>query len=199
MKLIGLTGCVGSGKSTVGNKMQEHFSVKLVMTDDLGHLAMEPGTDSYQKIIHTFGTAIKKSDGQIDRAVLAKIVFDNKEKLEQLNGIIHPWVKEYLKKSIEQEKQQGQFSYYVMESAILFQSGLDKICDEIWYVDADEAIRRERLKNSRGYTDEKIDSILKNQAENERLKQQCDVIISTNAGENSILPQLQKYLGADKV
>ena len=68
------------------------------------------------------------------------------------------------------------------------------MCDEIWYVDADEEIRRERLKNSRGYTDEKIDSILMNQKENETLKHRCDVIISTNEGENSILPQLEKYL-----
>lgn len=194
MKLIGVTGCVGSGKSTVGKKMQEHFSVKLVMTDDLGHLTMEPGSESYQKIITIFGDDIKNDDGTINRTKLGQIVFGNKEKLEQLNNIIHPWVKEYLYKSIQEEREKRQFSYYVMESAILFQSGLNELCDEIWYVDADEEIRRERLKSSRGYTDEKIDSILSNQKENEILKQQCDVIISTNEGEASILPQLKKYL-----
>lgn len=194
MKLIGLTGCVGSGKSTVGKKMQEHFSVKLVMTDDVGHLAMEPGTESYQNIINTFGMDIKNLDGKIDRAKLSQIVFNSREKLEQLNNIIHPWVKEYLRKSIQEERAKAQCTYYVIESAILFQSGLHEICDEIWYVDAEEEIRRERLKNSRGYTDEKIDSILKNQKENEALKKQCNVIISTNAGEDSIMPQLKKYL-----
>ena len=194
MKLIGLTGCVGSGKSTVGKKMQEHFSVKLVMTDDVGHLAMEPGTESYQDIINIFGADIKNFDETINRTKLGQIVFCNKEKLKQLNNIIHPRVKGYLRKSIQEERQKKQFSYYVIESAILFQSGLNEICDEIWYVDADEKIRRERLKTSRGYTNKKIDSILKNQEENEKLKQQCDVIISTNEGETSILPQLEKYL-----
>lgn len=194
MKIIGLTGCVGSGKSTVGKKMQEHFSLKLVMTDDVGHLAMEPGTESYENIINIFGTDIMALDGKIDRVKLGQIVFGNKEKLEQLNHIIHPWVKEYLRKNIQEEMEKNRIAYYVMESAILFQSGLNEMCDEIWYVDADEEIRRERLKSSRGYTDEKIDSILMNQKENETLKHRCDVIISTNEGENSILPQLEKYL-----
>lgn len=193
MKIIGLTGCVGSGKSTVGKKMQEYFSLKLVMTDELGHLAMKPGTESYENIIGIFGENIKTKEGKIDRAKLGQIVFGNKEKLEQLNNIIHPWVKEYLRKSIQEEKAKQQVAYFVMESAILFQSGLNEMCDEIWYVDADEEVRRERLKSSRGYTDEKINSILKNQKENEIVKQQCDVVISTNEGEHSILPQLEKY------
>ena len=87
MKIIGLTGCVGSGKSTVGKKMQEHFSLKLVMTDDVGHLAMEPGTESYENIINIFGTDIMALDGKIDRVKLGQIVFGNKEKFIVINPI----------------------------------------------------------------------------------------------------------------
>lgn len=198
MKVIGLTGGVGSGKSTVGEKMQQNFSVKLVMTDDLGHLAMEPGTLCNKNIQKTFGNEILAEDGYIDRGKLAKIVFSDKEKLKQLNEIIHPWVKEYLNEDIEQEKRKGVFSYYVMESAILFQSGLDKMCHEIWFVDAAEEIRRKRLKESRGYTDQRIDDIMDEQRENEGFKEKCNRIISTNKGEASILPQLEEVFGKIK-
>lgn len=194
MKIIGLTGGVGSGKSTVGKIMQENFSLKLVMTDALGHLAMKVGTESYKKILSEFQADILQENGEIDRKKLGEIVFKDENKLDKLNQIIHPWVIEYLKKDIEEEKKRKQYQYYVMESAILFQSHLDCLCQEKWYVDAKEEIRRQRLKDSRGYSDEKIDNIFKTQEENEQYKLQCEVEISTNNGEQSILPQLEQFL-----
>lgn len=193
MKIIGLTGSVGSGKSTVGALMEKHYSVKMRMTDNIGHLAMEPGQESYRKIVESFGNGILREDKSIDRNRLSAIVFSDMSKLEVLNGIIHPWVKDYLRKDIEKEQARGVFYYYVMESAILFQTGLDAMCEEVWFVDAKEEIRRERLKKNRGYSDEKVDSIMRQQRENEQWKLRCDRIIENNSDEISILKQLEKY------
>lgn len=194
MKIIGLTGSVGSGKSTVGALMEKNFSVKMRMTDNIGHLSMEPGQDSYQKIVEYFGTDILREDESIDRNRLSGIVFSDVSKLEVLNGIIHPWVKAYLRRDIEEEQKSQRFSYYVIESAILFQTRLNSMCTEVWYVDAKEEIRRERLKKNRGYSDEKVDAIMRQQRENEQWKLHCDRIIENNRDETSILEQLENYL-----
>lgn len=194
MKIIGLTGSVGSGKSTVGVLMEKNFSVKLRMTDNIGHLAMEPGQDSYQKIVEYFGTNILREDKSVDRNRLSGIVFSDTSKLEVLNNIIHPWVKSYLRRDIEEEQKLQHFSYYVIESAILFQTQLDSMCEEVWYVDAREEIRRERLKKNRGYSDEKVESIMRQQRENEQWKLHCDRVIENNRDEIWILAQLENYL-----
>lgn len=194
MKIIGLTGSVGSGKSTVGVLMEKNFSVKLRMTDHIGHLAMEPGQDSYQKIVEYFGTNILREDKSVDRNRLSGIVFSDTSKLEVLNNIIHPWVKSYLRRDIEEEQKLQHFSYYVIESAILFQTQLDSMCEEVWYVDAREEIRRERLKKNRGYSDEKVESIMRQQRENEQWKLHCDRVIENNRDEIWILAQLENYL-----
>lgn len=194
MKIIGLTGSVGSGKSTVGAIMEQNFSVKMMMTDNVGHLAMESGQHSYQVIVEHFGTSILREDESIDRNVLSGIVFSDVTQLQVLNSIIHPWVKTYLKNDMKEEQKKGDISYYVIESAILFQTQLDSMCDEVWYVDAKEEIRRERLKKNRGYSDRKVDSIMKQQQENEQWKLKCDKVIENNQGEDAILEQLEKYL-----
>lgn len=194
MNVIGLTGSVGSGKSTIGKLLEEHFSVKLLMTDQIGHLAMAPGTSSYDKIVSVFQREILKEDQTIDRGKLSEIVFADAGKLEQLNGIIHPWVKDYLKETIETEKQAGRYEYCVIESAILFQTQLDQMCDHVWYVDTEDSVRRQRLKQSRGYTDAKIDSILKEQEENEQLKTRCQYVIENNGELSSVLSQLEKLV-----
>lgn len=194
MKIIGLTGSVGSGKSTVGALMEQKFSVKMMMTDNIGHLAMEPGQDSYEKIVAHFGTSILQEDKSIDRNRLSCIVFSDASQLQVLNAIIHPWVKAYLRRDIQEEQEKQKFSYYVIESAILFQTQLHSMCTETWYVDAKEEIRRDRLKKNRGYSDEKIDSIMRQQKENEQWKFHCDKVIENNQDEALILEQLEKYL-----
>ena len=194
MKIIGLTGSVGSGKSTVGKCMEEHFGIKLQMTDEIAHLVYKKNTDSYEKIIQLLGTDILDSTGEIDRKKVADKVFLDKKLLEQLNAIIHPWVKEYLRKDIEHEKSIERFGYYIIESAIMFQTGLDHMCDEVWYVDAEDAIRRKRLKSDRGYSDEKIDGIMAHQSSNDRMKEQCKHVIDNNGDKTVLVEQLQKLL-----
>lgn len=194
MKIIGLTGTVGSGKSTVGKLMQDNFSVKLIMTDDLGHLAIEKGNTGYQKVINLFGTGILNTQGEIDRKILGGIVFGNEEKLKKLNEIIHPWVKDYLAEDIAKEIKADRYKFYIIESAILFETGLNKLCQENWYIDTDHDIRKERLRASRGYSDEKIESILANQKEKSFFLKHCDCVIENNKDLEDVLHQIEKLL-----
>lgn len=194
MKIIGLTGTVGCGKSTVGKLMQDNFSVKLVMTDKLGHFAMKRGNSAYEKVVNLFGSEILTETGEIDRKILGNIVFENKEKLDKLNGVIHPWVKQYLQEDIAKETQLGRYQFYVIESAILFETGLNDMCEENWCIDTCNEIRKERLKVSRGYSDEKIASILSNQGEKNYFMEHCDFIIENNRSLDDVLRQIEKLL-----
>ena len=81
-----------------------------------------------------------------------------------------------------------------MESAILFQTNLDESCDEIWFVDVSDEVRRKRLKESRGYTDEKIDDILKKQSENVTYKQKCNLVLLNDKDKEYVLEQFKAYL-----
>lgn len=194
MKVIGLTGGIGAGKSAVGTLMKEKFSVKLLMSDDIGHLSMEKGESGYNDIIKLFGKEILTEEKEIDRKKLSEIVFKDKKKLEMLNGIVHPWVRNYVEREIKKEREKGEYKYFVLESAILLESGFDTICNEIWYVDASENIRRKRLKEKRKYTDEKINAILEHQNVGNTNKDRMDRIIDNNGDLEGIVLQLEKLL-----
>jgi len=193
MKVIGLTGGVGCGKSTVAGVIKENFNAKLLIADDIGYEMMQPGHDCYDDIVKYFGTDILKKDGNIDRSKLASIVFFNKEELTNLNNIVHPRVQEYIVNAIK-EAQQENIDYVFIESAIILEAGYEEICDEFWYVTADEVVRRKRLMESRGYTSEKIDSIMKNQKNEQEFMKHCQVILDNNGDLKKILLQIKNLL-----
>lgn len=193
MKIVGLTGTVGCGKSTVGKLIQDNFSAKLFMTDEIGHLVMKKGSLGYEEVVNLFGAEILNQQGEIDRKILGGIVFGDEEKLKQLNEIIHPKVKKYLEEDIAREIQNKKYLFYVIESAILIETGLNEICQECWYVDTPDDIRRKRLKESRGYSDEKIEAILSNQKGKDYFIKYCDHTIE-NKNLEDVLLQIEKLL-----
>ena len=194
MKVIGLTGGVGTGKSTVVEMAEKKPFVKAVKADEVGHLAMQIGQSAYETIVATFGTEILMEDKTINRKRLAEIVFSDKEKLNILNGIIHPFVRLYIEKEIEQAKKSGVYRYFIIEAAILLQTGYQEICDEIWVVITKEALRRERLKQSRGYSEEKITSIMKEQMSDEEFLKYATVAIENNGEIEKVQRKLDLLL-----
>ncbi len=180
MKVIGLTGGVGTGKSSIVAIAEEKSFVKAVKADEVGHLAMEPGQVSYDKIVTLFGNDILKEDQTIDRKKLAEIVFADNSRLKLLNGIVHPFVRKYMEDAIEEAKSSGKYKYFIIEAAILLETGYQEICDEIWVVTTKETIRRQRLKDSRGYSDEKITAIMKEQMAEKEFLRYADVVIENN-------------------
>lgn len=194
MKVIGLTGGIGSGKSTVANILKEQFHGYAIFTDDVARDLMEPGKASYNAVVDYFGTSILKEDGTIDRNKLASIVFADENKLKKLNSLTHPLVMDYVFEKVRQLQQLGTYPFVVIESALLIQAGYGPYCDEIWYVRVSDETRRKRLKESRGYTDEKIDSILAKQMTDEEFEHHATHIIDNNGDCMNILMKIEKIL-----
>ncbi|HCJ09145.1 MAG: dephospho-CoA kinase [Lachnospiraceae bacterium] len=177
MRIIGITGGIGTGKSTVLHMMEREVGVYIVETDRLAHTLMEPGQKAYEKIVDTFGTQILSEDGTIDRASLGKIVFGDARKLEQLNAIVHPAVKEYIMTDIDTKQKSGEVRFYVIEAALLIEDGYKAICDELWYIYVDREERIRRLIAGRGGERAKYEAVMENQATEDYYMENCDVVI----------------------
>lgn len=176
MRIIGITGGIGTGKSTLLKLLKEEYGAYIVETDKLAHELMQPGQSAYNRIVQTFGTDILYVDGTIDRRKLGDIVFKNKTDLEKLNGIVHPAVKEYILADIEKKREEGTV-FYVIEAALLIEDGYKAICDEIWYIYVEREERLKRLVAGRGGNREKYESVIANQSSDEYYRQYCDVVI----------------------
>lgn len=194
--VIGITGGVGCGKSTVLDILKEKYQASIIEADKVGHIVMEYKNIAYEKIKALFGEGIidnSKGVPAINRQALAEIVFKDEEKLKELNGIIHPAVKEYIRNFVEVQKNTGT-KYIVVEAALLIEAGYRDICDCYCYVYANETIRKERLMSSRGYTEEKTNSIMKNQLSENSFKKECEYIIDNNGDYHSLCAEIGKVL-----
>jgi len=161
MFVIGITGGVGSGKSLVAKFLSKKYNAKLLIADELGHVVIKPGTPGYDKVIDMFGKGILGRDGSINRKKLADIIFNDDNARSGLNSIIHPEVMLYIENYINSRK--GQEGYIILETAIMYETGCDKLCDETWYIHVPADIRIKRLSGNRGYTEEKSRSIIAKQ------------------------------------
>ena len=194
IKIIGLTGGIGSGKSTVARIMKDKYNSYLIIADDLGHICMKQGQDCYRRIAEYFGADVLGRDGEIDRDKLSKIVFNDGQALEALNSIIHPCVQALVMEEINRVRREGSFSCIIVESAILIEAGYESVCDEIWYVYAPEAIRRERLRAGRGYTEDKIDRIMRQQLSDGEFRKKCTKVINNSGNTENIMEELEVLL-----
>lgn len=182
MKIIGLTGGIGTGKSTILKLLGKEYGAYIVETDKLAHQLMEPGQNAYEQIVEVFGKQILDEKSYIDRGKLGSIVFSEKKALLALNQIVHPAVKEYILQDISKKRTEDRITYYVIEAALLIEDGYKDICDELWYVYVEKEERIKRLLAGRGGTREKWEQIIHNQAAEEFYRSNCDVVIDN--GQN---------------
>ncbi|WP_246599162.1 dephospho-CoA kinase [Sellimonas caecigallum] len=193
MRIIGITGGVGAGKSTVLSYMEKHCGAVICQADKTAHELEEPGEECYSRIVAQFGNSILSADGTIDRKRLGSIVFGDRVSLEKLNAIVHPAVKDRIQMRIREEKGKGT-ELFVIEAALLIEDHYDEICDELWYIYADEDVRRRRLKETRGYSDERIDGILKSQKSEEEFRTHCHVTVDNSGDMEETCIQIKKAL-----
>ncbi len=188
MKVIGLTGGIGSGKSLVANILRDKYKAYILDTDSIAKAQMEPGGTSYEEVVNYIGDSILEPDGRINRTKLASIIFDDEDKRLRINEITHPKVLEQVKAEIQAVRDSGTSPYLLVETALMMEAGYDYICDEVWYVYAPEEERRERLKRDRSYTDEKINSIFQNQSKEEAFRKTYSKVIE-NVGDIRLLEE----------
>lgn len=194
MKVIGITGGVGCGKSTVLRVFQEKYNACVIFADDVAKGLMQKGQSVYVKILEKFGREILLEDGELDRSKLAKIIFRDNSKRLILNSIVHPAVKKRISDEIIRCKNEKKYEYVLVEAALLIEDHYETICDEFWYIYADRKVRRQRLRESRGYTDERIDGMIASQLSEEEYQKACKVVIDNSNDFASTIAQIEKVL-----
>jgi dephospho-CoA kinase len=184
MKVLGLTGGIGSGKTTIGN-IFKILGIAVYNADERGKWLTENNETIQSKLKTTFGENIFNTSNNLDKNKLAEIVFNNKTELNKLNGIIHPQVKLDFEKWIKNQKG----NYVLKESAIIFENGLEKELDGVIGVIADEEIRIKRVMNRSKLSEAEIRARVNNQMNQKELRDKCNWIINNN--ENDLLiPQV---------
>lgn len=196
MKTIGITGGVGSGKSEILSYIGENYPCEIVLADDLAKELQEPGGPCYIPLIEFLGKDIVEKDGHIRKAAMADKIFNNRELLAKVNGLIHPAVTEEILRRMELAEKKEEISLFFVEAALLIENGFDKICDEMWYIYAKESVRRERLRRSRGYSGEKITAIMKKQLSESVFREKCRVVIDNSGPLSESIKQIDQILEA---
>ena len=193
MKVIGITGGAGSGKSALLAYMKDRYSCRILMADEAGHEVSRRGASAYPALtalLSSCGTGrpLLTRDGEIDRQEMAARIYADPALREQVNAIIHPAVKEYILKEIGRERDLAVSGsaeaarYFVLEAALLIECGYGAVVDEMWYIYCDPGIRAERLRRTRGYSGERVRGIMAAQLSDDAFRAGSDVVID-NSGD----------------
>jgi len=178
MRVIGLTGGIGSGKSTVARYLAGLGAV-VIDLDKVGHEVLKSGSQAFKRVVSEFGKDILDASGEIDRARLGNLVFKNQKALLCLNRIMHPAIDEIVNEKIEEYRRRG-VKVVVLEAAAMLEAGRAGQADEIWVTVAPEATVLNRLKQRSGYSEKESRARIRSQLSNEERTEQANVVIDTD-------------------
>lgn len=185
MTVIGLTGNIGSGKTTACRILEREMGCTCLNTDYIGRLVAEPGGEAYDELVACFGADYFLPNGQLDRPKMAALVFNDKAALARLNAITHPAVKRHLQRSIARLAADEPDTVVVVEAALLIEAGYMDILDELWLVWADDDVRRLRVMARDNATAAQAQSRMDNQMpQSEKLKYARRVVHNNSDEEN---------------
>ena len=194
MLLIGITGGIGAGKSEILSYIRQHYKCRIYLADDVAHAVKEPGQPCYEKLVALMGRGILGQDGKIDRAAMSSRIFVDKNLLLKVNQVVHPAVQKYLLDRVEEARQDPEVELFFIEAALLIETGYKEIVDELWYIHADEAVRRSRLTQSRGYAADKITRIMEKQLSEEAFREACDFELENSGSLEESYRQIDERL-----
>ena len=193
MKVIGLTGGTGSGKSVVSKSLAEAGAV-IVDADKIAHEIILKGEPAYQEIIEYYGTGILDEEGNIIRKKLGEIVFNNKEKLAFLNQCTHKYITAEVKKQIAEAKEEGTATAIIVDAPLLLEAKLETVCDLVWVVYAEPEVRAQRVMARDGITYELAKARIANQKSWEEYKAAADAVIDNSKDLSYLEGQLAEIL-----
>lgn len=195
MLYIGITGGVGAGKSAILKYLTENYNCRVMLADNIAHDLMEPGGACYEKLRELFAEdGVFMEDGQINRPKMAQVLFSDDGKRKACDGIVHPEVWNYLAQQAAMERERGVLDLLVSEAALPGDEKEGAICEELWYIYTSGENRRKRLKDNRGYSDEKIDSIFRSQMSEEEYRARCAAEIDNNQAPETAFRQIDELL-----
>jgi dephospho-CoA kinase len=190
MLLVGLTGNIASGKSTVARLLAERGAL-IIDADVLARRAVEPGTRALRAIVERWGERMLLADGTLDRAALRDIVFDHPEELEALNGIVHPEVARLREEELAAARARGA-QLVVSDIPLLFERQLTELFDFIVLVDAPRSIRLERLVNDRGLSYDEAMKMIAAQMPAELKRARADFVIENYSDTQALVRQVDE-------
>lgn len=192
MLIIGLTGGIGSGKSTV-SQLFANLGVPVIDTDVIAHQLVRPGQDALAKIVATFGKQLLTPQGELDRDRMRELVFNDPEKREALEAILHPMIKQAAFEQIAKLHH----TYCILVVPLLVEKGWYTMVDRVLVVDTPVELQRQRVKQRSGISNSQIDAILHQQASREQRLQYADDVIANDQSlqhiENAVNSLHHKY------
>lgn len=194
MKVIGITGGVGSGKSALLAAIKTEYDCEILLADQIAHFLKEPEQSCYGPIVQLLGEDVLDERGWIDRNKMAEKIFADRLLLERVNAIVHPAVKQYIQEVITQEKKKQKLDFLFVEAALFLEAGYQDMADQVWYIYAKKQVREQRLQQGRGYSLEKIHSIMEKQLSEDVFYQKCDVVIDNSGSLEESMQQVRKEL-----
>ena len=178
MKIIGLTGGIGSGKTSVASKLRA-LGARVFDADEVAKNAVLPGTEGFRKVVEIFGTQIVDAEGKLDRTVLAEIVFNDKESLKTLEEIIHGYVWQETDKFLIECRQAGERAV-ILDVPLLIECGWYKKVDEVWLVALPVEKQIMRTMERSGMTAEAVQARIAAQMPLEEKKKYATLIIDNS-------------------
>lgn len=195
MKIIGLTGGIGSGKSTVARSLQEH-GFPIVDADLIAREIVEPGQPALAELTKEFGADILNADGSLDRGLLASRAFTNKDTTQRLNNITHPRINQRTQELFDEARENGAEAV-IYDMPLLIDKGLHKDMDATIVVHAAEHVRLERLTTKRGLDVDDVRRRINAQIDDETRKQHADILLDNNGTEEDLTKQIAEAV--DKI
>jgi len=193
MLLVGLTGGIGSGKSTVADMLERHGAI-VIDSDDLARRALEPGTPGHKRVLETFGNGVASSKGEIDRKRLAQIVFADEESRRRLESIVHPEVARLFSETTHGYRDTDRIAVYVVP--LLVERSMQAGFDVVVAISASPETRKARLGADRGMRPEDVESRMSAQLSDEERKRSAHIVIA-NDGTLEELERLVDDLWSD--
>lgn len=193
MKVIGLTGGTGSGKSVVSKSLAEAGAV-IVDADKIAHEIIWKGEPAYHEIVEYYGTGILDAEGNIIRKKLGEIVFNDKEKLAFLNQCTHKYITAEVKRQIAAAKAEGIATAIIVDAPLLLEAKLETVCDLVWVVYADPEVRARRVMDRDGISYELAKARISNQKSWEEYKSAASAVIDNSKDLSHLKEQISEIL-----
>ncbi len=189
MLVVGLTGGIASGKSTVSRMLRE-LGAPVVDADAIVHELQAPGTAVTAAIAREFGPEVLRPDGSLDRAALGRIVFADPARRKALEAIVHPAVRQRMSEEVERSRSEGRLAV-VLDVPLLIEGGLDRTVDQVWVVYVDRQTELTRLMARDGLTAEAAAQRIAAQMDLEQKRSRADVVIDNRGDLASTRQQVE--------
>jgi len=194
VRIIGVTGGIGAGKSEILSYISKHYNCRVYLADEVAHKVKEIGQEAYEPLVELLGNDVLDENGNIHKERMAQKIFADEELLKSVNEIVHPAVRSFVEKAKAEAKAKQDIELLFIEAALLIEAGYETIVDELWYIYATIETRTKRLMENRGYSHEKVLSIMKKQLSDEEFKAHADFVLDNSGEITEAYGQIDKRL-----